>query len=171
MLPGGAIHHRRSATAESFSLPNGFPGFGRSREEVRYAPVHLWTRFPMRTDFRPAFKGLTGGDEERLDHERKVWKLSRRHSGAAAVRRDDRGNRLNLPRNDDLPGGSAYEDTTCQAGSPQAGVRSHASVTVIATMLTISCTWLEFWMTCTGLFIPIRIGPIASHSPMRISSL
>src|SRR5690606_25068515 len=46
-----------------------------------------------------------------------------------------------------------------------------ASTTAMVTILTISRTELSNCKTCTGLFIPRRIGPTASASPTSCSNL
>src|SRR5690554_4615529 len=46
-----------------------------------------------------------------------------------------------------------------------------ASTTAMATILTISLTELPNCSTWTGLFIPIRMGPMASELPISVSSL
>ena len=48
---------------------------------------------------------------------------------------------------------------------------SCASTTAMAAMFTISLTSEPRCSMCTGLDSPIRIGPMASHPPIRISSL
>ena len=49
--------------------------------------------------------------------------------------------------------------------------RSCASMTATAAMLTISCVSAPCSSTCTGWFMPTRIGPMAVAPPSRASSL
>ena len=48
---------------------------------------------------------------------------------------------------------------------------SCASTTAMAATLTMSLTSAPRCNTCTGFEVPIRIGPITSHPPIRASSL